>query len=123
MDFLIHSRTSARKYGGKLEDYIKIHKFMDCFKTCLPDSRHRLFLHNTGGIYAATVAFGDYIVNSDGKEISVRDIASDHCLDDLRKIPTVEECVSHIEKKDFALFNSRVLGEIFKAERELARKN
>jgi hypothetical protein len=118
MNFLIHSKNSVKKYGGEQADYEKIHKFMDSFKVTLADSRHRLFLHNTGGIHAATIAFGDSIKNSAGKDVSVRDICTDHILEDLRTIPTVEEIVKHIDKSQYALMNTRVLGELIKYERK-----
>ena len=118
MDYLVHVKNSIKKYGGEQSDYERIHKFMDSFKTCLADSRHRLFLHNTGGINAATIAFGDYIKNSAGKDVSVRDICTDHILEDLRSIPTVEEIVNHIDKSQYALMNSRVLGELIKYKRK-----
>lgn len=105
----IHAKISVKKFGGKPEDYIEIHNWFDQTKAHIADSRHRLVLHNSFGIYLAEQQFGimkqkddgtwvrlPIIVNSDGKDISVRDIAEQHVLDDLGKIPTLEECMSNV---------------------------
>lgn len=88
---LTHSKTSARKYGGKPEDYLPIHDFLDSSKAAMPDMRHRAILHNSFGIFLAEKVFGTYIVNSDGKEVNVRDVAEDHVLDDIGFIPTIQD--------------------------------
>ena len=89
---IVHSRIHAKKYGGIPEDYLPIDDFMDSSKMCLPDVRHRMLLHNSFGVFIAERVFGHVIVNSDGKAVSVRDIAEDHVIQDLGKIPTVEQC-------------------------------
>lgn len=93
---LIHARGSVRRYGGAVEDYLPIHNFIDSSKQSLPDMRHRIFLHNSFGIYLAEQLFGVYIINSNGKEVSVRDIAEDHVIEDLGFIPTLEKCAESI---------------------------
>jgi hypothetical protein len=93
---LIHAKSSVRKYGGVVEDYLPIHNFIDSSKMALPDMRHRIFLHNAFGIFLAEQQFGTYMYNADGKEFSVRDIAEDHVLEDLGFIPTLEKCVENL---------------------------
>lgn len=88
---LFHSKSSVRKWGGTVEDYLPIHDFMDSSKAALPDCRHRAILHSSFGIFVTEKVFGTYIVNSDGKDVSVRDIAEQHVLEDLGTIPTVEK--------------------------------
>lgn len=105
----IHARISAHKFGGKPEDYIEIHNWFDQTKAHIPDSRHRLVLHNSFGIYLAEQQFGTIIQkedgtfmklpvikNSEGKDISVRDIAEQHVIDDLGHIPTLDECIGEV---------------------------
>lgn len=92
----IHAKSSARKYGGKAEDYIEIHQFMDSSKACLADVRHRAILHSSFGCFIAEKVFGTVLVNSDGKEFSPRDVAEQHVLEDLGTIPTVEKWLSSI---------------------------
>jgi hypothetical protein len=102
---LIHAKNSAKKYGGNQEDYIKIHNWFDQTKAALPDGRHRALLHNAFGIFLCEQVFGVYITNSDGKQISVRDIGEDHVIEDLGFIPTLEKCFAHLPKENW-LFGS-----------------
>lgn len=96
---LVHAKLSVKQYGGKITDYIDIHNFFDSSKACVPDMRHRAILHNAFGIFLAERLFGVAITNSDGKEISVRDIGESHVLEDLGFIPTVECWLKEMEIK------------------------
>ncbi|AXH72454.1 MAG: hypothetical protein [Caudoviricetes sp.] len=108
----LHAKISAKKFGGIPEDYIEIHNWFDQTKAHIPDSRHRLILHNSFGIYLAEQQFGTIInteagykkipilINSSGKEISIRDIAEQHVLDDLGSIPTLYECMNYESEYD-----------------------
>lgn len=105
MNPYIHASNSARRHGGIPEDYLEIHQFMDSAKEHLGTIVHRLILHNTFGIALAEKMFGDiiqtgtgkfvkqnFITNSDGKKVFVRDIAQEHVLEDLHgKIPTLSQ--------------------------------
>lgn len=86
-----HSLSSVRKFGGKPEDYIKIHDWFDQTKQCLPDVRHRAILHSSFGIFLCEQVFGHNITNSEGKCISVRDIGEQHVIEDLGSIPTIQD--------------------------------
>src|SRR6478736_2554945 len=84
----IHALSSAKKFGGKPEDYIDIHTFMDSSKGTIADNRHRALTHNAwfimtvlervrfakSYIYSPEQAVFTTILNSDGKQVSVRDI-------------------------------------------------
>ncbi len=48
-----HAESSARKYGGKAEDYLDIHKWFDGSKEHMADFRHRALRHHSEGIFAA----------------------------------------------------------------------
>lgn len=89
----LHARVSAKKFGGKAEDYVAIHEFIDCSKMCVADVRHRAMLHSAWGIYVTARVFGDMMTNSDGKEVSVRDVAEEHVLEDLGTIPTMQDWI------------------------------
>lgn len=93
---LIHAKISVKKYGGKVEDYLPIHDFIDSTKSALPDMRHRLFLHNSFGIFLAEKLFGVYLTNSEGNDVSVRDVAEDHIIQDVGFIPTLEKAVEGV---------------------------
>lgn len=99
----IHALRSVRKYGGKIEDYLDIHEWLDQTKAAHPDVRHRAILHNSMGCYIATDVFGRLIENSDGKTVDVRQVCEDHIIEDLGHIPTLSEFLdliplAHIEK-------------------------
>lgn len=97
----LHAKNSVRRYGGKIEDYIEIHDFFDSTKAAYANIKHRSILHNTFGIFIVEKIFGKIIINSDGKEVSVRDIGEDHVVEDLGFIPTLEKWLSNMptEKK------------------------
>lgn len=92
-----HSHSSAKKFGGIPDDYDAIHTFMDSSKAHLADVRHRALLHSSFGIFLAEQVFGVYIINSDGDEVSVRDIAERHVIEDMGRIPTVENWLSNMK--------------------------
>jgi hypothetical protein len=94
---LLHSRSSVREFGGRIEDYIEIHKFFDSTKGHMPIFKHRAILHNSFGMLLAEQVFGDYITNSDGKMVEVRQIAYRHIYEDCGFIPTVEDWLKHIQ--------------------------
>ena len=100
----IHAKNSARKFGGKPEDYIDIHNLMDSSKGTIGDNRHRCLTHNSWFISAdgpLERIFGVVIMNSDGKEVSVRDVGEQHILEDfgMRFIPTPQDYLQEMEMK------------------------
>lgn len=98
---IIHAKNSARKYGGKWEDYIELHQFMDSSKGAVPSNMHRVLTHNTWFISPngpLEKAFGVVIKNSEGKDVSVRDLGEQHISEDFGGlIPTVQDYLAHME--------------------------
>ncbi len=94
---VFHARNSARKYGGKAEDYQAIHDWFDATKETLADFRHRALRHHSQGIFEAERVFGKSIINSAGQEIPVRYIGEQHVREDCGGvIPTVSDWLSRI---------------------------
>lgn len=87
----LHALRSVKKWGGKVEDYQKLHDWFDQTKAHFPDMRHRAILHNSFGIFLLEQVFGINITNSDGKIVSVRDIGEQHVIDDVGTIPTIQD--------------------------------
>jgi hypothetical protein len=87
----LHARVSVKKWGGVPEDYLKVHDFLDESKAHFADMRHRALLHNTWGVYLCERLFGHNIKNSDNRLVSVRDIAEQHIIDDMGRIPSVQD--------------------------------
>lgn len=98
---LLHANLSVKAHGGHVDDYIPIHNFIDSSKACMPDFRHRAILHSAFGCYLAEQVFGTYITNSEGKRVSVRDIAEEHIIQDLGFIPTVEQYLNNMVAVDW----------------------
>lgn len=94
---LLHAKSSVRKYGGEIANYIHIHRWFDSTKGNMPMFKHRAVLHNSFGMLLAEQVFGDYVTNSEGKMVEVRQIAYDHIYEDCGFIPTVEDWMKHIQ--------------------------
>jgi hypothetical protein len=90
MNYWKHSLLSKKKFNGAPKDYLSIHKFLDISKLFYFDIRHRILLHHTYGIDLCIRQFGEMIVNADNQKVLVRDIAAEHCKEDLMGIvPTL----------------------------------
>lgn len=87
----LHARGSVRRWGGKPEDYLAIHDFIDSSKAAMPDLRHRALYHHAMGCYLVERIFGHTIKNSDGREVSTRDVAEEHIIEDMGYLPSVED--------------------------------
>lgn len=93
---LEHAQSSARKFGGKPEDYLAIHRWFDESKAFFPDFRHRELRHHTQGIFLAENLFGVSVRNFDGAEIPVHYLGEQHVREDLGRIPTVQDWLIRI---------------------------
>lgn len=94
-----HAASSVRRWGGTVDDYMAIHKKMDCSKAQFPDNRHRALTHTLFWVYEVMIPlFGDTITNSSGRTCSVKDICELHILEDYRMkfIPTVSDWLQEI---------------------------
>ena len=99
----IHAKSSAKRYGGVPEDYLEIHDFMDSTKSALADVRHRAILHSSFGVFIVEKVFGTNIINSQGKEVSVRAIAEDHVMEDMGSIPSVDRWFKNMPIEDWMM--------------------
>ena len=96
---IYHAISSSKKYGGKPEEYIDIHDFMDSSKGALPDNRHRALTHNSWFISVVIEkVFGFQRTNSDGRIYSTRQIAEDHVFEDynMNYIPTAQDFLGNM---------------------------
>jgi hypothetical protein len=94
---LKHAQSSARRFGGKPEDYLPIHNWFDESKAFLADFRHRALRHHAEGIFLAEKLFGVAIANSDGKLVPVRYVGEQHVKEDLGRIPTAQDWLLQIQ--------------------------
>jgi len=90
----------VKKFGGITDDYIDIHNLLDSSKSVLSDNRHRALTHNSWFLNEVIERiFGYVILNSDGREISVKEIAEQHVLEDFngRFIPSAQDYLQEIK--------------------------
>lgn len=100
----VHAKSSAKRWGGKPENYIDIHNFMDSSKSAICDNRHRAILHHSWAISNIIERiFGLTLINSDGKEVSTREVAEWHVFEDfgMKYIPSASDYLNEIEMKDW----------------------
>lgn len=94
---LLHAKSSVRKFGGKVEDYIEIHNWFDATKAWISHSKHRMFRHHSEGIFECESVFGESFVNSDNKIVYVRYVGEQHVREDCNNyIPTAKEWVDNV---------------------------
>jgi hypothetical protein len=93
---LKHSENSAKRFGGKPQDYLSIHNWFDESKAFFPDFRHRALRHHSEGVFLAERIFGIAVTNSEGIEVPVRYIAEQHIKEDLGRIPTAQDWLLEI---------------------------
>lgn len=97
----IHGKNSVKRWGGKIDDYQAIHDFLDSSKAHVADMRHRAILHSSFGIYIAEKVFGEGVTTSDGLHVSVRDVCEQHIIEDLGRIPSVQEYLEGMPKYEW----------------------
>jgi hypothetical protein len=86
-----HAVSSAKKWGGKAEDYQAIHDWFDESKMMMADFRHRALRHHAEGCFMAERIFGHTITNSDGRKVPTRWVAEQHVSEDLGRIPSMQD--------------------------------
>jgi len=97
-----HGLTTVKKWGGKVEDYEQIHDWFDATKEGFADCRHRALRHHSQGIFECERVFGRILINSDGREVPVRNIGEQHVKEDCGgRIPTVQDWFKEIPIKSW----------------------
>lgn len=99
-----HAESSKKRWGGEVDDYLAIHQKMDCSKKYFPDNRHRAATHNHFWIFEVMIPlFGEYIVNTAGRTVAVKDICELHVLEDyhMKFIPTLQDWLQEIPMENW----------------------
>jgi hypothetical protein len=105
-----HSKSSAKKFGGKWEDYIHIHEWFDESKSWYGHSLHRIFRHHSEGIFECEKRFGSSFENSDGKIVYTRYVGEQHVKEDcFNYIPSAKEWIKALEDKEKPMWMIRTL--------------
>lgn len=97
---LHHSKSSVKRWGGQVSDYLPLHELLDSPKVTMNNNTSRMLTHNIWFCYhIIPKIFGYNIVNSDGKSVDTVDIAMLHVSEDFRGkfIPTAQDYLQHLE--------------------------
>jgi len=122
---IIHSESSVKRWGGKLEDYLPLHEKMDCSKAWVSDNRHRVLTHTMFWIKEVMIPiFGSYITLENGKKVSVKDICEQHILEDykMKFIPTPQDFIQEMEFKKWMQNGSGVCPSAQKLYKPIEKK-
>ena len=102
---LQHAQISAKSYGGKWQDYIEIHSFLDSSKASCAHFKHRFLLHHIEGIELAVRIFGETVTNSENRTIPTKKLLTDHLIEDVGSIVTTEDWARDLmPKQDDSLY-------------------
>ncbi len=82
-----HARSSARRFGGRWQDYYPCHAWFDATKSIQCRFTHRALRHHLEGVEEAFAVFGPAIQNSDGAEADLRQLGLQHLDEDCGIIP------------------------------------
>lgn len=98
MNSWFHAQSAAKKWGGKPEDYLPVHEFIDSSKKVIGDARHRSMYHHTLGVWLAQEIFGTTLAVGRAR-IPVRLIAERHVLEDLGWLPSPADYIRDMPLK------------------------
>lgn len=96
---LQHAQISQKTYGGKWEDYIEVHNFLDSSKVVCAHFKHRFLLHHTEGVELGVKIFGQHLVNSESKTVETKQLLTEHLIEDVGRFVTVEDWASDLLPK------------------------
>ncbi len=88
---LQHAQISQKTHGGGWQDYIEVHNFLDSSKAACAHFKHRFLLHHCEGIELGARIFSASVVNSENKAIETRRILTEHLIEDVGRIVSVED--------------------------------
>ena len=104
-----HSLSSVHKWGGQVDDYLRIHNWFDESKKITADFRHRALRHHAEGIFMAEALFGSTITLSTGRVIPTRWVGEQHVREDLGFIPSFVDCAKAIRPQRWMGRASKVI--------------
>jgi hypothetical protein len=104
-----HALSSVAKWGGTVNDYLRIHECLDESKKITADFRHRAFRHHAEGIFLAEAIFGSTITLSTGRIIPTRWVGEQPVKEDLGFIPSFADWAKAIHPKRWMCRASRVI--------------
>lgn len=104
-----HALSSVKKWGGTPQAYQPIHDWFDETKSHLGDVRHRAMRHHAEGIFLCERIFGTTIDNGEGRRVPTRLIAEQHVIEDLGKIPTIQDWLGELPIRSWMMRHTKSL--------------
>ena len=105
-----HAVSSARKFGGTVDEYLKYHEWFDATKAWIGNSDHRAFRHHSEGIFELEKIFGISFINSENKEIFIRYIGEQHVKEDCYGIiPSASDWIAALKAEVKPMWMLRTL--------------
>ena len=107
---ILHSKSSAKKFGGKWEDYIHLHNWLDETKGWYAHSLHRAFRHHSEGIVEMEQKVGAEFKNRDGKTVYTRYVGEQHVKEDCNGfIPSASDWMKILTSNERPLWVTKTL--------------
>jgi len=103
-----HAKSSQKRWGGEILDFMPIHQFLDHTKEHFPTAQHRI-LHSSWGIALTEKVFGPTVKLSNDREVPTKLIAEQHVVEDLSFIPTLQDWLSKIPLEPWMYKKSKKL--------------
>ena len=91
-----HAQSSAKKFGGRAEDYLLLHNWLDESRPSSPISDIAHFGIMPKASSWRERIFGVVITNSEGTQVPVRYIGEQHVKEDLGRVPTAQDWLLQI---------------------------
>lgn len=117
-----HAVSSAKRWGGKWEDFAAIHEWFDATKELHGDFRHRALRHHAHGIFECERTFGRTLTLSSGRTIPVRWVAERHVVEDLGRIPALGDWLSRVRPAPWMTRSRRLSAELEGRDRRPAER-
>jgi hypothetical protein len=89
----VHAQSSARIYGGSVEDYLEVHSLADWSKSAHASVRHRVVFHHREGAELLTRMVGPTV----GPGIGTEKVVEQHVTEDIRAYPGVDEYLAALD--------------------------
>lgn len=93
-----HALSSSKRFGGRIEDYLIIHSYLDSTKSSFWNFRHRALRHHIEGVETATKLLGYEINLSDGKIVSTAEVLYQHIEEDCSFLATANDWLVNMRK-------------------------
>lgn len=106
---LQHAQISRKKHGGKWQDYIEVHSFLDSTKAACAHFKHRFFLHHVEGIELGVKIFGQNLVRSEVKAVEIRQLLTEHLIENVGSVVSVEDWAQDLKFSESKLHNFHAL--------------